>query len=221
MNVDIKELWDIGLEDYYVAAVLDEGVVKVCTRKAGSYTEQNIKNKINHCDVHKYFNSGVLVMNLKILRENMNLFDEASKFMKRHLHSCQWADQEVLNSLFYNHVKFIDGKFNRLAVFYKSCDDLKGSISHSAAGSKLWSVTGTPAQYFYWDYYLRSAWGENTTREELVKIMLNAVPEQKLTKPHWTIRILLKIRNKIYPDWLKRTIKMLWIEFLYRIGFKK
>ena len=222
VDLDISELWNIELENYYAAVVIDEYIHNILSNKIQPYKFQRVKCRLNHFDIKTYFNAGMIFMNLYEIRKNMNLFERSLEYYRRYIHLCEWNDQDILNSLFYNHVKFIDSKFNKMTILPKTHEELTGTIIHTVALPKLWNVTGMPAQYFYWDYYLRSAWGENTTREELVKIMLNAVPEQKITiKPHWTIRIFLKILNKIYPDWLKRTVKMLWIEFLYRIGLKK
>ena len=213
VNLDIKELWDTKLENYYAGVIRDEWVTKWITVNKNKY--QILKCKLGDCDVKDYFNSGVMYMNLKELRKIGHLFEKGVTWLKRHKHVVPYADQDILNALFFKHVKFLDGRFNQMTT--KTKDDLSNRIIHTPATPKSWQVTGSPAQYLYWHYYLKSAWGENiTTPEQAFEVMLNAskIEKKPLTMKQITKNVLsaLKILN------LARISRMLFWEFLYRVG---
>ena len=223
VNLDIKELWDVNVKNYYAAAVLDKNGVDVFFKGKKSYYIWFLKCKINNCDIKDYFCAGVMLMNLNNIRNSGNLFENSMKWLKRHKHTADYGDQDILNSLFYGHMKFIDKKFDNLVTLKGVGIEPENTITHSGGEPKLWRVTGNAWQYFYWQYYLKSAWGENLSRENLVKVMLDAAykPEQEQLKKSLLIRATQKIWHKICPSGFRRCVKMLCSEFLYRVGLKK
>lgn len=101
-----KELWEIDLEEYFFAGVVD--IVSV-----------NHKSSIDiplQCD---YFNSGMLVMNLKKFR-NENSIVKVEEFMKTYIHrKVKYGnDQAVINALFYNDFYVLPPKYNCITPFY-------------------------------------------------------------------------------------------------------
>lgn len=93
---DINELFNIDLEDYYAGAIIDES----------SYYKH-----IHRLSVKRYFNAGVLLLNLKKIRED-NLEEKFFDFINNHSDLISWVDQCVLNAVFAENVKFLDRKFN-------------------------------------------------------------------------------------------------------------
>lgn len=99
---DIKELYDIDIEDNYIAGVKatqfhlhKDGYKSHCTRLG-------IK------DISQYINAGIIVMNLKQIRiDGVNdLFQDliAKKYPVQ--------DQDIINSACYNHIYFLHPKYN-------------------------------------------------------------------------------------------------------------
>ena len=211
VNLDIKELWNTDLENQYAGVIIDQWV----KNSLSSNKREALRCKFGKINVKEYFNAGVIYLNLKEVRKTGNLFEKGVKWLKRHKHVAPYADQDILNALFFKHVKFLDGRFNQMTT--KTKNELSNRIIHTPASPKLWQVTGHPAQYLYWRYYLKSAWGENiTTPEQAFEVMLNAskIEKKPLTMKQITKNVLsaLKILN------LARISRMLFWEFLYRVG---
>ena len=96
VNSDISELFDVELNDNYLAVVYDNG--KFCS------------NKIPNINPNQYFNSGVMLLNLKKMREDnaKDLLYKAKEnndsnfFMDQNAFNIVFADKAVLLSLKYN-----------------------------------------------------------------------------------------------------------------------
>ena len=112
VNDDISELYNIDLEDNYVAGVKgpiyhfsNNGNIKYC-------------QKIGLPSIEQYINAGVLVLNLKRIRDNNitpTLCEEALK-------NYPTVDQDVINKIFYNNIKHLHFKYNVMTK-YKSIVD--------------------------------------------------------------------------------------------------
>ncbi len=100
------ELWSINIEDYYFAGVTD-----VIT--------PNHKLSINIPLDSKYFNSGMLVMNLKKFRDEKSIV-KVEAFMKTYIkRKVKYSnDQAVINALFYNDFYELPAKYNCITPFY-------------------------------------------------------------------------------------------------------
>ena len=101
-----KKLWEINLENYSFAGVPD--VITV-----------NHKSSIDiplHC---KYFNSGMLLMNLKKFRDEKSLI-KVEEFMKTYIkRKIKYGnDQAVINALFYKDFYTLPPKYNCITPFY-------------------------------------------------------------------------------------------------------
>jgi len=100
------DLWKINLEKYFFAGVPD--VVTI-----------NHKSSIDIPLNSKYFNSGMLVMNLKKFREENSLV-KVEEFMKTYINRKRkyGNDQAVINALFYNDFYALPPKYNCITPFY-------------------------------------------------------------------------------------------------------
>lgn len=112
----------------------------------------------------KYFNSGVLLMNLSLLREKFNtklLLD----FIAEHSETLKYHDQDTLNALFYNKVKYVDWhKYNQTILHIQSKEEALERLKHAAiihyAGSdKPWNFD-YKSWYFnlFWKYARRAGY---------------------------------------------------------------
>ncbi len=141
---DIKELFEIDLENYYAGAVIDES----------SYYKH-----IHKLPVKKYFNAGVLLLNLKKIRED-NLEEKFFEFINNHSDLISWVDQCVLNAVFDENVKFLDRKFN--FQHHGSLEPIKNLynkqkkeviILHYVAQKKPWNFEKSIELVFEYLYY--------------------------------------------------------------------
>lgn len=106
---DISELYYKNIEGYYLAAVKDRFVSII---REGQIEENNhIKHNVKLDDKQDYFNSGVLLINLEEFRKNYKISDMMDL---AELRTWMWEDQDVLNYLCKERVKWIEPKWNML-----------------------------------------------------------------------------------------------------------
>lgn len=136
VNGDINLLYRIDLGEKSFAAVRDFNMDRDRVYKL-VLMEEN----------YTYFNSGVLLFDLKKFRKVYSL-KKALEYIQKNGHKFRFHDQEVLNALFHKHVKIIDEKFNFVTLYkdrwdpilYRFRDKLNEIIIiHYAAGNnKPW-----------------------------------------------------------------------------------
>ncbi len=213
VNLDIKELWNIDIENYAMAATLHPKRKKTIYGKIFSY----LRERIHKSDRNKYFNAGVLLMNLKLIRETCNLFEISAKWLERYADTAYCPDQDALNSLFRGKIKFIDLKFNNQNPENEA--ETKNSIIHTPGISdlKTWNMNGQPAQKIYWKMYARSAWGENKNIDEIINVLCEAAYKKPLPPKPLYKKILSPWKQIIYPNDLKLIFSMIFSEFKYSL----
>ena len=101
---DLCELYNLNLEDYYIAGVKEASVHDKYAKTLG----------IN--DVSQYINSGVLLMNLKKMRDD-NLKQQFQYFIENKTNKglTRCLDQDIINSCCYGKIKIIPLKYNAMA----------------------------------------------------------------------------------------------------------
>lgn len=99
VNNSLEPLWSIDISDCPIAAVED-----MWSGKDDNYIRLGYDKK------YGYFNSGVLLVNLKWWREN-NICNKFVEYLKCH-DKLKFVDQDILNGMFYNSRKLIPFKWN-------------------------------------------------------------------------------------------------------------
>lgn len=133
----LDELLSINLENYILAAVEDEFIRKDYIVNLG--LSQN----------KKYFNSGVLFINTKSWLD-FNLLEEFKR--KISLRPYKYPDQDVLNIILQDKIKFLDEKYN-----YFSNKDIYPVFKHFVSTPKPWSIC-VSNNLDYLNYYYESPW---------------------------------------------------------------
>ena len=111
-----KELWDMDLENYYCAAVLDP------------FNGFQFKNDFWYLNVENYINAGVLLINLEKWR-TMNVEDKFIKFLEDHQGCFFFVDQGVINIVLEDKIKIIEPKYNLISYFQFLDYDLAKAFS--------------------------------------------------------------------------------------------
>lgn len=107
---DINKLYETDIANYYAAVVIDSGSV---------YWKHEFTKKVQH-----YFNSGVMLLNLKKLREE-KLPEKLCK-VKQELNDSSLMDQNVFNIVFDEKIKLLPIRYNFLVVnLYRANDKWK------------------------------------------------------------------------------------------------
>lgn len=97
VHSSLSELWNLSLDNNYIAAVEDANGKK--------YSKRFLDGK------EKFFNTGLMVINCKKWRED-NIAKRAVKTALENTGTPLGYDQTVLNQLFAGHVKYLDLKWN-------------------------------------------------------------------------------------------------------------
>lgn len=130
INRSIKKFYnqDIG-QNYFVS----------CEDIDISKKNKIIYRKINLPKDAKYFNSGVLLYNLELIRKEVK-FQKILDYISENKKNIVWVDQDVLNGMFYDKVKFDDFKLYNLKVPAVKRD--KKSIDYVYHNSVIIHFTG-------------------------------------------------------------------------------
>ena len=136
VRTSLKELFSLSFKDKAVAMVEDV----------------ETKRESDRLNIKKYFNAGVMLINLDYWRKNsvsVKLFEYAKKNKKTIL----WQDQDVINAVLDNKIKSLNLKWNYQYFLYdeiKEKELAECSILHLAGRFKPWLM---PFEHFVYDYY--------------------------------------------------------------------
>ncbi|MDR3230235.1 MAG: glycosyltransferase family 8 protein [Synergistaceae bacterium] len=197
VNMDIRELWDISLENYSIAGVLDRPIHKRFSLKA-------LRLKCMGCDRKTYINSGVLFMNLALIKTKYKLFQESIAWFQRCQHYSDLVDQDMINSCFRGDIKIIDSQFNNCSAHLKSgfrseLSEVSGCILHAIITLKPWETLRNSAlDRLYWKAFLKTSWGR-LTPDELADFMLEIAYNSETTHRH-TSQCYKKIFYRLWQD---------------------
>ena len=95
---DILELWNSDINDYLAGVVEDE-----CSKSNVERLKLPVENN--------YFNAGMLVLNLKRIRE-FNLAENAINYFNKNKNLITLQDQDILNGIFNGKCKYVDLRWN-------------------------------------------------------------------------------------------------------------
>ena len=101
---NLKELWQTNIEDYACGVVEDQ-----------MSDDIRIQNRIGHNK--DYFNSGMLLINLEFWRKNQ-IAKQLIEFIYNNPEKCIYPDQDALNYILHNKVRFLEYKYNFQEFFY-------------------------------------------------------------------------------------------------------
>ncbi|MCR5668030.1 MAG: hypothetical protein K6G05_03130 [Lachnospiraceae bacterium] len=161
VNRDIKELWDIDIAGYSLAAVKDIGY------KDLAFFPEFVKQKEGLAD--RYFNAGVLLMNLSFIRNTGDLLELTHRFLEENP-DAYLLDQDALNYYFNSSTLLLDDNWN------VQVRNEKRSNRNSLREDVIYHfVVSTVVDYFnlsdYEKLYLRmkevSPWGFDDIEDEI------------------------------------------------------
>ena len=206
VTLDIAELWEIDLEDYPLAACPDPDFPRSLGLK---YYIPKIKKLYHHLLPRTpYFNAGVLILNLKSMRENTLLSLFASKYLEKFPYA-PFSDQDVLNAYCKGKYIKLDKKYN---IFSNQVldTDIGDCCIHYCSLKKPWIVYSGKIDDQYWNYFHLTPWADNF--KELVTYIRQApdltyMDRFKLDSLRYQTRIILNLLgmtlNNCYNEFRK------------------
>lgn len=139
INADISELYNKDISIYALAAV----------------NEKNEK-KTQLLDIpseYQYFNSGVLLMNLRKFRDD-HLIKRITEYILANEEKLQSWDQDALNAVLFNQRLTLDQKWNVTTRTILTHKDIQPAIVHFTGMHKAWHphYCEHPYKHLYFDY---------------------------------------------------------------------
>ena len=154
---DIANLFDTNIENYLVAAIPD-GAVSV-VEPFCVYTEKALGVQPN-----RYFNAGILVINLKKFRE-IDFYGKFNDLLSKYKFIVA-QDQDYLNVLCKNQVHYLTWEWNVMPIRSKSVERVKDpKIIHYNLTSKPWHYKNLMYEEFFWHYAKKSCYYDFMIKE--------------------------------------------------------
>lgn len=152
VNRDISELWKVDIENYYMAAVPDMG-----TSRGQAKTLPILRNEVA---ADRYFNAGVLYMNLNNIRKKGNMKEEVLEYLEKAKESIL-PDQDALNVIYNKGTLLLDESWNYFAILvHKNYEQkAKPNIYHFAA-TRCVLQSGSEMDQLYFETIGRTPWGK-------------------------------------------------------------
>lgn len=138
---DIAELYDIDIKDDLMGAVADQAVASV-----GAFREYT-KNALG-IDPDKYFNSGVITLNLKKFRE-MHFYHTFCKILRSYAFIVA-PDQDCLNLICKNKVHYYSKAWNTMPSGGKQA--VKPKLVHYNLSLKPWHYDEVLYEEYFWHF---------------------------------------------------------------------
>lgn len=161
---DITKLWNFDIKDY-----------AACFCKDTSIGISHLTPLIGR---HTYFNAGIMLINCPKWREN-NIEEKCFDFIDKHSEYIKWVDQDVLNCILVNKIRFFSETWNfqyhptydLMSYLYK---DKELNLIHYISKNKPWK-TNAKCKYakYYYKYAFQTPWKLKTLRNYLGTVVLN------------------------------------------------
>ena len=145
---DPAKLFDIDLGDTLIGACVDRSVGHV--PELAQYMEQAVG-----VPKDQYINSGVLLMNLKKLR-NAELDHHFLSLLNTYHFDCIAPDQDYLNALCYGKIHYLDDSWDTMPD--TPSPPAKPNLIHYNLFSKPWCYDDIPYGELFWHYAAQSGY---------------------------------------------------------------
>ena len=138
---DVAELYNVDIQDNYIGAVADQAVAAVPQFRA--YT----KNALG-IEADKYFNSGVIVMNLKKFRE-VKFYEKFGEVLRSYNFTIA-PDQDVLNLICKDKVHYYGAGWNKMPIAGEDAN--LPQLIHYNLTMKPWHYDGVLYEEYFWHF---------------------------------------------------------------------
>lgn len=162
---DISELHDTDMHGNLIGVCKDSSVNDA--PELQRYMTESLGLKLGD-----YFNSGMLLMNMKALRE-AKLAEHFLYLLNKYHFDCIAPDQDYLNSMCYGKIEYLESCWDAMPNRNKP-ENPSPKIIHYNLFDKPWCYDGIQYENYFWDYAKRSVYFE-----DIVKSKENYSDEQK------------------------------------------
>ena len=165
VNLDINELWQIEPGDKPLGAVAEE-IADSFSHKGNSATNPLTVNGFVKCE--DYFNSGMLLMNLELLRREEENLRRGVKFIAE-ISQRGYFDQDVLNYVFSKTYLKLPAKFNFFVREERRLSEMPSRKIYHFAGNEIKMDTADPFNRLWIEHFIKTPWFDCQTFGRLCK----------------------------------------------------
>lgn len=155
VNTNLKELYNVDLEDKYIGGVLDARVKH----------KRKWKNS-------NYINAGMILFDLEKFRQN-NIEEIFVKYTKEHINEIETGDQDIINFSLKNRIKILPDYWNVQVSGFASRTNFTRypKIIHYIGSDKPWIfASNTYFKELYFKYLQLTPWAlSNDEKEKWIK----------------------------------------------------
>lgn len=207
VNLDINDFWRVNLDDKPIGAIPnvfqaeDKAEIIKFAKKSFSICKDKIVN------AKDYFNSGVLLMNLKVLLDREKQIMSAIKFIGEHPRY-SLVDQDVLNYCFSKDYLRLPVTFNQYVKYARPNKERVGKKIYHYAGGKdgLGMDLKDPFNRLWMHYFSKTPWFDSAIIGNLYDGIERFGEARKKLLVQFSLALLGKTRVfvvKDNADWLK------------------
>ncbi len=153
---DISKLYFENIDNYLLGAVPDEVI-------AGSEVFQQYTKDALDLEPNKYFNSGVLLMNLEMFRKE-KIEEKFLHLLNKYNFDVIAPDQDYLNVLCKGKVKYINRGWDRMPNVDDSFDDSELHLIHFNMFKKPWNYSNVLYEEYFWKYAAKTDFYEGISK---------------------------------------------------------
>lgn len=230
VNADVAELYDTDVEGYLVGACYDpdtSGLYNGYEKEKKPFMDSIMKFE----DPYAYFQAGTLVMNLKEFRNTYSM-----EYILKFAVSQKWQllDQDILNCLCKNRVKYIDMSWNVMVDYagirikdiislapqwqYKMYMEARKhpKIIHYAGPEKPWTSPEEDMGEIFWEYAKKTSY-----YEAMLYRMAYSVSNQYYCQNGGFRNGCIRVKDAVLPFGTKRHDVVKKVYLLFRRIFKR
>jgi len=139
----LKELWEENLDGYYAAGIVDRQINNDMTSHL---------NCIGFQGRSDYCNAGVMLFNLKAVRED-NIVDEFFSCHRSRQSIIQYQDQDVVNMVLKGRIKLLPSHYNLTTHVNREDRHIQPIIVHYTGHAKPWYLRERCRHLYKNEYY--------------------------------------------------------------------
>lgn len=179
---DLAKLYDIDLGENFIAAARDMSVVDV--KVLGDYMEEAVG-----VPREEYINSGILLMNLKKMRQT-GLEEHFFHLFNTYHFDCIAPDQDYLNAMCNGNIRYLESIWDAMPTEGKEPME-QPSIIHYNLFSKPWCYDGIQYEDVFWKYAKYSGYWEE------LKTLKDGYSEEAKQEDSYHMDLLLQRAGEI------------------------
>ena len=198
VHEDIRSLYEEDLNKNCI------GLVPINEKIAKKMLEEDFPNQESPILATRYYNTGVMLMDLQAVRQKHNLWEESIGFLEKYP-NLQYLDQTALCYVFRNEILPLKESYN-CGVTRRQKVNVPGIYHYKGPWrTKPWNCVDKEISILYWKYLMKSQWMES---EELLQkyrericvdeiILKNPIRKKNKIIRMFILRCIYDMKNKI------------------------